>query len=101
MPAYLNAFGSYLPQRIVSNVELASLIDPAQECSAEWIESVSGIRERRWAEESESVADLAFTAAEDCLKRSGTEANRLALLIVASGSAPPGFPGPAAEVAAR
>lgn len=101
MPAYLNAFGSYLPQRIVSNAELAARFDSAQECSAEWIESVSGIRERRWAEESETVADLAFAAAGDCLKRSGAEPNRLGLLIVASGSAPPGFPGPAAEVAAR
>src|SRR6185369_17352895 len=58
-------------------------------------------RERRWAAAATSVADLAVAAAEDCLTRTGVEASALGLLIVASGSAPPGFPGPAAEVAAR
>jgi 3-oxoacyl-[acyl-carrier-protein] synthase-3 len=102
MSAYLLAFGAHLPQRVVSNAELAArLKGGASNCTAEWIESVSGIRERRWAEDDSTVADLAVAAAEDCLKRAGAEKSRLGLLILASGSAPPGFPGPAAEVAAR
>jgi 3-oxoacyl-[acyl-carrier-protein] synthase III len=40
-------------------------------------------------------------AAQDCLVKSGVEASAVKLLILASGSAPPGFPGPAAELATR
>jgi 3-oxoacyl-[acyl-carrier-protein] synthase III len=102
MSAYLHAFGAHVPPRVVSNAALAERLN----CTPEWIESVSGIRERRWAADDSTVADLAVAAAEDCLKRAGVqgtsvEAPRLGLLILASGSAPPGFPGPAAEVAAR
>ncbi len=97
MSAYLHAFGAHLPPRVVSNAALAERLN----CTPEWIESVSGIRERRWADDDSTVADLAVAAAEDCLKRADVEACRLGLLILASGSAPPGFPGPAAEVAAR
>ncbi|HEY1754804.1 MAG TPA: 3-oxoacyl-[acyl-carrier-protein] synthase III C-terminal domain-containing protein [Bryobacteraceae bacterium] len=97
MSAYLHAFGAHLPPRVVSNAELADRL----KCTPEWIESVSGIRERRWAGEETTVADLAFAAAEDCLTRAGADRSKLGMVIVASGSAPPGFPGPAAEVAAR
>jgi 3-oxoacyl-[acyl-carrier-protein] synthase III len=97
MSAYLHAFGAHTPQRVVSNAELAARLN----CEPEWIESVSGIRERRWAADDVSVADMALAAAEDCLARAGVDRSRLGLVILASGSAPPGFPGPAAEVAAR
>jgi 3-oxoacyl-[acyl-carrier-protein] synthase III len=97
MSAYLHAFGAHLPEHVVSNAELAERVN----CTPEWIESVSGIRERRWADDHTTVADLAVAAAEDCLARAGIKASGLGMLILASGSAPPGFPGPAAEVAAR
>jgi 3-oxoacyl-[acyl-carrier-protein] synthase III len=100
MSAYIHTFGAHLPQRVISNAELAERVS-VPECTPAWIESVSGIRERRWADEGTTVADLAVAAAEDCLKRTGIEASSLGMLILASGSAPPGFPGPAAEVAAR
>jgi 3-oxoacyl-[acyl-carrier-protein] synthase III len=95
--AYLHGFGSYVPDRIVTNAELASRLN----CEAAWIEDVSGIRERRWAGDGTSVVDLAFAAAQDCLTRSSTQPSAVKLLILASGSAPPGFPGPAAELAVR
>jgi 3-oxoacyl-[acyl-carrier-protein] synthase-3 len=97
VPAYLHRFGAHVPERVVSNDELASRLG----CEVAWIESVSGIRERRWADESTSVVDLAFAAAEDCLTKSNVDRSKLGLLILASGSAPPGFPGPAAELADR
>jgi 3-oxoacyl-[acyl-carrier-protein] synthase-3 len=97
MSAYLHAFGAHLPERVVSNAELAERV----KCTPEWIESVSGIRERRWADDDMTVADLAVAAAQDCLSRAAIEAPHLGMVILASGSAPPGFPGPAAEVAAR
>ena len=92
---YIHAFGAHLPDRIVTNAELASQLA----CTPEWIESVSGIRERRWAGE-ETVADLAILAARDCLQKAGVEASQLGLIIVSSGSAERRFPGPASTVAA-
>jgi 3-oxoacyl-[acyl-carrier-protein] synthase-3 len=80
---------------VVANAELAARLS----CTPEWIESVSGIRERRWAGE-ETVADLAISAARDCLQKAGVEASQLGLLIVSSGSAERRFPGPASTVAA-
>ena len=97
MSSYLHAFGCHMPERVVTNAEIAARVGR----TAEWIESASGIRERRWAAAETTVADLAVAAAEDCLARAGIEASALGLIVVASGSARPGFPGPAAEVAAR
>jgi 3-oxoacyl-[acyl-carrier-protein] synthase-3 len=97
MSSYLHAFGAYLPERVVPNAELAERLGK----TSEWIESVSGIQERRWASPENSVADMGLAAAEDCLKKAGVSANTLGLLIVASGSGARGFPGPAAEVADR
>jgi len=95
--AYLHGFGAHVPARVVTNAALAERLGR----TPEWIESASGIRERRWASPETSVADLAVAAAEDCLVRTGSNAASLGMLIVASGSASRGFPGPAVEVAAR
>jgi 3-oxoacyl-[acyl-carrier-protein] synthase-3 len=97
MTAYLNAFGSYLPERVLGNGELARRLG----CSSDWIESVSGIQERRWAAPETSMVDLAEAAARDCLNRAGLSAAEVGLLILASGSGAPGFPGPSAELAHR
>jgi len=96
MSAYLHAFGAYLPERAVTNAELAGRLG----CSEEWIGKASGIRERRWAGVETRVADLAAEAANACLARAGVEASQIGLLILASGSAPAGFPAPAAALAA-
>jgi 3-oxoacyl-[acyl-carrier-protein] synthase III len=93
--SYIHAFGAHLPDRVVTNAELAAQLG----CTSEWIEGVSGIRERRWAGD-ETVADLAVLAARDCLQKAGVEASQVGLLIVSSGSAERRFPGPASTVAA-
>jgi 3-oxoacyl-[acyl-carrier-protein] synthase-3 len=92
---FLHAFGAHLPDRVVTNAELASQLS----CTPEWIENVSGIRERRWAAD-ETVADLAAAAARDCLRKAGIQASQLGLILVSSGSAEHRFPGPASAVAA-
>ena len=97
MTAFLNAFGFHVPERVVPNQELAARVG----CTPEWIESVSGIRERRWAAAETSVTDLAEAAARDCLARASIDAAQVGLLMLASGSARPGFPAPAAELAHR
>lgn len=70
-------------------------------CDAEWIRNVSGIDERRFAREDESVVDLALQAAVDCLERAQMKASELGMILVASGSWERQFPGPAASVANR
>jgi 3-oxoacyl-[acyl-carrier-protein] synthase III len=69
--------------------------------SAEWIYNVSGIDERRFAAEDETISDMAVSAAQDCLSTSGVPASELGMLMVASGSSERRFPGPAASVAYR
>ena len=93
MSGYLHGFGRYLPERVVGNAELAERFGK----TPEWIESASGIRERRYAAESEGVVEMAVLAAQDCLRRVG--ASTIGMLIVSSGSGSSGFPGPAAAVA--
>ncbi|MBI1790595.1 MAG: ketoacyl-ACP synthase III, partial [Acidobacteria bacterium] len=95
--AFLKSFGAYLPDRVVGNEEIGALAGS----SAEWIVNVSGIEERRYAGEEESVAAMALRAAKDCLERAGTEAARLGMVMVASGTSERRFPGPAATVASQ
>jgi 3-oxoacyl-[acyl-carrier-protein] synthase-3 len=97
MSAYLHGFGAYVPERVIPNQELASRLG----CAPEWIEKASGIRERRWAADDEGVVELGAAAASDCLTRAGIDASRIGLMILASGSMPPGFPGAGSALAAK
>jgi 3-oxoacyl-[acyl-carrier-protein] synthase III len=95
--AYLHSFAAHVPERVVPNAELAARLG----VTAEWIEGVSGIRERRWADKAASIVDLGAAAATACLARAAVPASQIGLLILASGSAPAGFPAPGAELADR
>ncbi|MGA3046960.1 MAG: ketoacyl-ACP synthase III [Terracidiphilus sp.] len=93
--AYLRGFGSWLPQRRVSNDEIASLVN----ATPEWILEVSGIQERRYASDSDTVAGIGLLAAEDCLEKAGITSADLGMILVASGSSERFCPGPACEIA--
>ncbi len=95
--AFLRATGSYVPERVVTNADLATLVGE----TAEWIEQVSGISERRYAAPDQTVADLAVLAAERCLQSAGIAATELGMLLVSSGSPERYCPGPASAIAAR
>jgi len=94
--ARLRGFGCYLPERVVSNAEVAAQLG----CDAAWIVQMSGIHERRWAAPAETVASLGIRAAEDCLARAGAAAGEIGLILAASGSAERRFPGPATAIGA-
>ena len=94
--AFLRSFGAALPERVVTNAELA----PGLGVEPEWIASVSGIAERRYAADGETVASLGTRAAVDCLERAGVAASELGMVIVSSGSAERFCPGPACLIAA-
>jgi 3-oxoacyl-[acyl-carrier-protein] synthase-3 len=93
--AFIRSFGAYVPARVVTNAELAARLG----CEAAWILNASGIAERRYAGDAESVVDMGVLAGQDCLSRAG--AAQVGMVIVSSGSSERRFPGPAAEVAAK
>ena len=98
--ASIQSFGHYLPDRILSNAELARLLD----CDPAWIFESSGIEERRIAadhEEDETIAAMAERASRNCLERAGAVAEQIGLVILSSATSPQRFPGPASQLAQR
>src|ERR1035438_10048828 len=94
--AFLRGFGSWLPARRVSNRAVAALV----EATPEWILEMTGIEERRYAAESDTVAGIGLLAARDCLHKAGATAAELGMILVSSGSSERFCPGPASEIAA-
>jgi len=95
--ARILSVGGYRPERIVTNDEICERIDS----SDEWIRERSGIIERRWAAEDETVVDLAVSAAEKALAGSGITADQVGMVMVATVTHPYQTPSAAAEVADR
>src|SRR6201981_461272 len=89
--------GAYLPERIVTNHELASRLDT----SDEWIRQRTGIGERRVAAPDELTSDLAVRAAERALGSAGMSGSDLDLLVLATATPDNTFPATAAKVQAR
>ena len=89
--------GAYLPERIITNCELAGRLDT----SDEWIRQRTGIGERRVAAAGELTSDLAFRAAQRALASAGMNGNDLDLLVLATATPDNTFPATAAKVQAR
>jgi 3-oxoacyl-[acyl-carrier-protein] synthase-3 len=89
--------GAYLPERIITNHELASRLDT----SDEWIRQRTGIGERRMAAPGELTSDLAVRAAEQALGSAGMSGGDLDLLVLATATPDNTFPATAARVQAR
>lgn len=89
--------GSYLPERCVTNDELAKTL----ETSDEWIRSRSGIGQRHIAAEGEFTSDLALAASRRALDHAGIDASEIDLLIVATTTPDNTFPSTAAKVQHR
>ena len=70
--------GSYLPEKVLTNADLAQFVDT----SDEWIASRTGIRERHVAAEGETTCDLAFHAAVRAMEAAGVDASELDLIIL-------------------
>src|SRR5438309_4202517 len=89
--------GAYLPERIITNCELAARLDT----SDEWIRQRTGIGERRVAAAGELTSDLAFRAAQRALASAGMSGNDLDLLVLATATPDNTFPATAAKVQAQ
>jgi 3-oxoacyl-[acyl-carrier-protein] synthase-3 len=89
-PTVILGTGSYAPERILTNEDLARMVDT----SDEWIRDRSGIRERRIAAPEEATSDLGVQAARRALDDSGVAAAEIDLLVVATVT--PDYPMPSA-----
>ncbi len=91
--ARITGTGSYLPERRVSNADLAAeLAQQGIETSDEWIVERTGIRARHFAADSQFSSDLALEAAKGALDMAGLSAGDLDLIIVATSTPDMVFP---------
>ena len=86
--------GSYLPARILSNVELARSV----ETTDEWIIQRTGIRERHIAAPGEMTSDLAIHAARAALANAHIEADTIDLIVLGTSTPDQTFPATAVTV---
>lgn len=73
----ITALGQFYPERIVTNQELALMVDT----SDEWITSRTGIQERRWVEPGVGSSDLGVKALQEALDKRGLKAEDLDAII--------------------
>jgi 3-oxoacyl-[acyl-carrier-protein] synthase-3 len=76
----ITGLGTHVPERVLTNDELAQLVDT----SDEWIVERTGIRERRIASQDEALTDIALPAARAALDEAGVEAADVDLLVCAT-----------------
>lgn len=88
--------GSYVPEQIVTNDDLAKIV----ETSDEWIRSRTGIGERRIAT-LDSTSDMAARAAQAALEQAEVGAEEIDLILLGTSSPDHCFPNGACEVQAR
>jgi 3-oxoacyl-[acyl-carrier-protein] synthase III len=94
-PITITGLGCYVPERVMTNDELARIVDT----SDEWIVERTGIHERRVAAPEEAMSDLALPAARRALEQAGLAPDEVDLIIVATVTADMAFPSTGALVA--
>ena len=75
--------GRSLPDRIVTNDELAGIVDT----SDEWIQKRTGMRERRYLKDDGTLLELVTKAAEEAICSSGIQKEEIGIVLVATMSA--------------
>ncbi len=80
--------GSYLPERVLTNADLAARVDT----SDEWIVERTGIRQRHIAADGETTSDLGVAASRRALDMAGLSADDIDLIIVATATPDQTFP---------
>jgi 3-oxoacyl-[acyl-carrier-protein] synthase III len=88
--------GSYVPENIVTNEDLASL-----GCDADWIIQRTGIRERRHAPPEMATSDMALAAAQRCIEAAQIDRSRIDLIVLGTLSPDYLLPATAAAVQDR
>ena len=88
--------GAYLPERVVTNDELAKKV----ETSDEWIQQRTGIKQRHIAADGEFTSHLAIKASQRALDHAGMKASDLDLIVLATATPDETFPATATRVQA-
>ncbi|HEX3237162.1 MAG TPA: beta-ketoacyl-ACP synthase III [Gaiellaceae bacterium] len=91
----ITGLGAYAPERVITNEELAQMVDT----SDEWIVERTGIRERRIAADSQALSDLSLPAVRQALEQAGSDGTDVDLLIVATVTPDMMFPSTSALLA--
>ncbi len=94
-PISITGLGCHVPDRILTNDDLAALVDT----SDEWIMTRTGIRERRIAADDEALTDICLPAARRALELAGADPASIDLLIVATVTPDMAFPSSSALLA--
>ena len=92
--SYIAGCGSYLPIKCLSNAELARNVDT----SDEWIQSRTGIRERRIAADNQFTSDLGHAAAINALQNANIDVKDVDLIILATTTPDQTFPATATRI---
>jgi 3-oxoacyl-[acyl-carrier-protein] synthase-3 len=95
--ALVRGVGSYLPARVLTNDELARMVDT----SDAWIVDRTGIKRRRIASENERTSDLALAAAQAALAHAKMTPADIDLIVLATTTPDETFPATATRVQAR
>ncbi|MBD0338364.1 MAG: ketoacyl-ACP synthase III [Thermoleophilia bacterium] len=93
----ITGLGCYVPDRVLTNEELAELVDT----SDEWITTRTGIKERRIAAPEQAMSDLAEPACRAALAQAGVDPSEIDFLVLATVTPDMTFPSTAAIVADR
>lgn len=80
VPVVVAGTGSYVPEKVLTNEELAKMVDT----SDEWIVTRTGIRERRIAAKDEFTSHMATAAARRALEQAGMKVEDVELIVVAT-----------------
>jgi 3-oxoacyl-[acyl-carrier-protein] synthase-3 len=95
MQVAIRGLGMAVPERVVTNAEIAHRLG----VEPEWIESRTGIRERRFVGPGESTATLGLSAARQAIERAGLEPSDIGCVVVGTCSPEHQFPSTACVIA--
>lgn len=94
MRSVVLGYGAYLPERILTNAELAKMVDT----SDEWIIQRTGIKQRHIAAEGEFTSHLGLKAAQAALANAGVDAQSIDLIVLATSTPDNTFPATAVAI---
>ncbi len=97
MGSRLIGYGSYLPERIMTNADFERVMDTTDE----WITTRTGIKQRHFARDDETVADMATVAAQRALKNANLCIDDIDLVMVATTTPELDFPSVGVQVVGR
>lgn len=89
--------GSYVPEKVMTNLDFEKILDT----NDAWITEMTGIKERRYAEDDEDTTDLAYYAAKEAMIDANVSPEEIDLVLVATSTGDYIFPSVASQLQYR